>query len=47
MDEFMSRIEQAYEKESRERGDDSDPLNAQMKTMQKQLKRAEGGRRWA
>ena len=44
MSEFISRVEQAYEKESRERGDDADPLNAMMKQM---AKKAGPGKRWA
>jgi len=44
IDEFYGRLRQAYEKESRERGDDADPLNAMMKMMSK---KTETGKRWA
>jgi hypothetical protein len=39
MDEFLGRVEQAREIESRGRGDDSDPLVGHLKAMDKQMKR--------
>jgi hypothetical protein len=39
MDEFLSRVEQAYEIESRLRGDDADPLMGHLKAMDKKMKR--------
>jgi len=47
MDEFEARVREARECESRRRGDDTDPLNAQMKAMEKQLREMSEGREYA
>ncbi len=39
MDEFLARVEQAYEIESRQRGDDGDPLVGHLKAIDKKMKR--------
>lgn len=47
MDEFIVRLHESREAESRRRGDDSDPLNALMKDMEKQLRGISDNRKFA